>query len=112
MRQTRQKSDFFIGEVTCRVGSPDVIMNSLGSDAEVAIAYIEPFAFGASAFEKRFAVFEPCHKWLRGVLPNFAKGLPADVSERVMPPELIRVNITLVVYVSNSYPRTVPAVHC
>jgi hypothetical protein len=90
----RQSSfeDLFIRQITSRVRSPEVTGGRFSPYPEITAAEIKPSALGASAFDEMFFFLEPGHKRVVQVCPDAAERALFNVTEAVVPPELISMN--------------------
>lgn len=63
-KKKKTEKDLFFCQIAGRIVAPDVAGDGFGSDAEIAVADVDPAAaaaFGCIFEEERFSVFETGH---------------------------------------------------
>jgi hypothetical protein len=102
---------FFIAEIAGRIRCPNIAGHCLSPYPEIAGTDIQPAAGSTPALNVLFLFFKFLHERLGGVGPDFRKGSVFNVSETIMPPELISINFAVPAYASDTPAGIVAFIH-
>ena len=103
-------SYFFVGQVAGRILFPEVTGDRFGTGAEVSVAKVQVGTLGTATFQNRLTVLEASHNRVAFVAPDFAEATFANVAQRNVLGELVRVNITDAVDVTEGHAAAVAAI--
>src|SRR5574337_887905 len=90
----RRDPQLLIAQVAARVGSPQVSGRCLRSDSRIAAAELKIRAPRAAALKRMTTIFQSLHNRIGGIFPDRPKTPLPDITERVMPPKRVGMNVS------------------